>query len=191
MKSLKLLIVGLLFAATNALAQEPVSAEQKAAVKELLEAMNFKQTMSQMIGAMSSQMPQMMDQMIEGAAKDSRLSAEQQAEARKFAKDAQTSAYAEMTDLFKEPQFLQGIEDIMSRAYGKNFSVQEIKAITAFYLSPAGKKLLESQPQVMQQVMPEMMALMSPRVSAIMEKTTKSVVAQVEKKKSVSGTATK
>jgi uncharacterized protein len=191
MKSLKLLIVGLLFAASGAFAQEPVSAEQKAAVKELLDAMNFKQTMSQMIGAMSSQMPQMMDQMIEGASKDSRLSAEQQADARKIAKDAQTSAYAEMTDLFKEPQFLQGIEDIMSRAYGKNFSVEEIKAITAFYLSPAGKKLLQSQPQVMQQVMPEMMALMSPRVSAIMEKTTKSVIAQVEKKKSASGGAPK
>jgi uncharacterized protein len=191
MKSLKLLVVGLLFAATSTFAQEPVSAEQKSAVKELLEAMNFKQTMSQMIGAMSGQMPQMMDQMFDAMAKDSRLTPEQHAEAKKFAKDAQVSASAEMADLFKDPQFLQGIEDIMARAYGKNFSTSEIKAIAAFYVTPVGKKLLESQPQVMQQVMPEMMALMAPRMNTIMEKTAKTVMAQVEKKKSVSGTATK
>ena len=63
MKSLKVVVAGLLLVSCTTMAQTPAEKEQKAAVKELLDAMNFKQIMSQMAGVMAQQMPQMLDQM--------------------------------------------------------------------------------------------------------------------------------
>jgi uncharacterized protein len=181
MKILKSAIVAIAFVGVNAFAQG--SPEQDAAVKEMLEAINFKQTMSQMMGAMSAQMPQMVDQMLDGATKDSKLGDAERAELRKSSKAAQSKAFAEMTAMFQEPEFLQSVESIMGRAYAKNFSVDEIKGITAFYRSPAGAKMLATQPQIMQQTMPEMMSLIAPKMKAIAEKTTKELVASLEMKK--------
>lgn len=181
MKPIKCIIAAIAFVCANTFAQG--SPAEDAAVKELLEAINFKQTMSQMMGAMGAQMPQMMDQMLDGATKNSKLSDVERAEVRKSSKEAQSKAYSEMTAMFQEPEFLQAIEGIMGRAYAKNFSVDEIKGITAFYKSPAGAKLLATQPQIMQQTMPEMMSLIAPRMNAIIEKTTKELVAKVEMRK--------
>ena len=186
MKAIKyVLAVLMLCASAAAFAQAQASAtapvvtpEQKAAVKELLEAMNFKKMMSQMAGAMAQNMPQIMDQMVAGS--DSSMTAEQKAEARKLASKASESAMKAMLDIYNDPQIVQGMEDIMARAYGSNFAVDEIKAITAFYVSPAGKKMLATQPQIMQQSMPEMMALITPRMKEVMGKMVKDIAEQVK-----------
>jgi hypothetical protein len=65
------------------------------------------------------------------------------------------------------------MEDIMGRAYAKRFTLAEIKAITAFYKSEAGKKMLSTGPQLMQEAMPEIMALTSPKINALMQEFTK------------------
>jgi uncharacterized protein len=189
MKFLKCTIAAMAFVGANAFAQG--SPEQDAAVKEMLEAMNFKQTMRQMMGAMGAQMPQMMDQMLGNTAKSAKLSETEVAELNKSAKEAQAKAFAEMNAIFQDPEFLQSFEGIMARAYAANFSVDEIKGITAFYKSPAGAKMLATQPQLMQQTMPEMMSLIAPKMNAIVEKTTKELVAKVEKKKQEAGGAKK
>lgn len=49
------------------------------------------------------------------------------------------------TDL--SPRFSE-IRDEMAKLYATEFSDQDLKAIIAFYRSPAGKKLLEQQPKV-------------------------------------------
>jgi len=66
------------FAQTSATTLIVVAPEQKEAVKELLDAMNFKKMMSQMAGAMAVNMPQMVDQMV--AASDTSMTVEQKAE---------------------------------------------------------------------------------------------------------------
>jgi len=45
------------------------------------------------------------------------------------------------------PRFVE-LTDEIARLYATNFTDQELKAILAFYQSPAGKKLLEQQPKV-------------------------------------------
>ena len=155
-----------------------VTPEQKAAVKELLDAMNFKKMMSQMAAAMAQNMPQMMDQM--ASAIDTSMTAEQKAEARKLATKSSETVTKSVMDIYNDPQIIQGIEDIMARAYGSNFAVEEIKAITMFYSSPAGKKMLATQPQIMQQSMPEIMALTTPRMKEVMEKTAKDIAEQAK-----------
>ncbi len=189
MKAIKyVLAAAIVSASAIVFAQAPTSApaatlavttpEQKAAVKDLLDAMNFKKMMSQMAGAMTQNMPQMMEQMV--AASDTSMTAEQKAEARKLVARASESATKAMIDIYSDPQIVQGMEDIMARAYGSNFAVDEIKAITTFYMSPAGKKMLATQPQIMQQSMPEIMALITPRMKEVMSKMAKDITKQAK-----------
>jgi uncharacterized protein len=181
------------FAQTQAQTPAPapvvVTPEQKAAVKELLDAMNFKKMMSQMAGAMAQNMPQMMDQMV--AASDTSMTAEQKAEARKLAAKSSETMTKSMIEIYNDPQVVQGMEDIMARAYGSNFAVDEIKAITAFYSSPAGRKMLATQPQIMQQSMPEIMNLITPRMKELMSKMAKDIAEQAKEQSKTSAAPAK
>ena len=193
MKTLKLLVAVLSLAAGTVCAQAPaqVDVAQKAAVKELLDAMNFKQMMAQMSGPMMQRMSQMFDQMIEATPSSSKLSPEQKDAARKAAQESAAKSSKAMTELYNDPTVIQAFEDIMARAYAKNFTTAEIKATTAFYTSPAGKKALTIMPQMMQETMPEIMAVIAPRMSAIMESATKEVASQIKKSTDGSNAPTK
>jgi uncharacterized protein len=192
MKVLKMFVAMLAFVGVGALAQVPtvVDGEQKAAVKELLDAMNFKQVLSQMGNMMTQQMPQMMEKMLESAPGMSKMTPDEKVEARKMVQQASSDSLKSVNEIYNDPQIVQGFEDIMARAYAKHFSTAEIRATTAFYVSPAGKKALTIMPQMMQETMPEMMAMMAPRMNAMMEKVAKDVVAQVERKHKAKAAAT-
>jgi hypothetical protein len=60
-------------------------------------------------------------------------------------KDLNEIAAKMRTDL--QPRFAE-ITDEVARQYASHFSEQELKDILAFYESPAGKKLLQEQPKV-------------------------------------------
>ena len=187
MKAIKNVLVAALFCAsfvTNS--QTPLASgtapaaatpEQKAAVKELLVAMNFKKMMSQTAAALLQSMPQIMEQMFLAS---ETMSVEQKAEAIKLEAKSRDDTTKSMIEVYNDPQIVQGMEDIMARFYGSNFQVDEIKAITSFYNSPVGKKMLVTQPQFMQQVMPEIMSLITPRMQALMGKKAKDIAAQAE-----------
>ena len=189
MKTLRLVIAMLAFATCTVWAQAPIDAEQKVAVRELLDAINFKQVMAQMGGAMTLQMPQMLDQMLDGFLSGGQLTPEQRADARKLAQKSSANMGKQMQEMYSDPEFIQGFEDVMARAYAKYFTTSEIKATTAFYTNASGKKALTIMPQMMQETMPEMMALMAPRMKVMMEKMAKDVVAQVENDKKTKGEA--
>ncbi len=185
MKAIKyVLVTAMLGAGAAAFAQTPTTTptaatlEQKAAVKELLDAMDFKKMMSQMAGAMAQNLPQIMDQMV--IASDTSMTIEQKAEARNLAAKSSDTLMKSMVGIYNDPLIIQGMEDIMARAYGSNFAVDEIKAITMFYSSPAGKKMLATQPQIMQQSMPEIMALITPRMKEVMGKMAKEIAEQAK-----------
>jgi hypothetical protein len=182
MKTLKaalIVLAGTFFATAVAFAQVPApaakaevpSAEVKAAVAEMLEAINFRQTMIQMSATMTQSMPQMFEQ------SSSRMfeklpPAEQKAAKEKFAASAQGAMEKAMA-IYRDPEILKGMEDIMGRAYTKRFTLAEIKSITAFYKSDAGKKMLSAGPQLMKEAMPEIVALTAPKTNALMQEFTK------------------
>ena len=62
-----------------------------------------------------------------------------------LAKDLNEVAAKMRTDL--QPRFNE-LNDEVARLYATNFTEQELKDILAFYQSPAGKKLLVTQPKV-------------------------------------------
>ncbi|MEP7156107.1 MAG: DUF2059 domain-containing protein [Betaproteobacteria bacterium] len=189
MKSLKLIAATLALVTSSAFAQA-VAPEQKAAIKDLLEALNFKFMMSQMSAMMSQGMPQMLDQMVEGLSSGGKLTPEQTAEARAIAAASREESARQMTEMFADPTIMQGMEDIVAENYARHFSTIEIKAITAFYVSPAGKKVLALTPQIMSETMPKIVAVMQPRMKAMMEKKAAEFVAKAGKGKQPQGAAT-
>jgi hypothetical protein len=183
-RTLRLTVAAMAFVACAVQAQVPatVDAEQKTAVKELLDVMNFKERMTQMGSMMTMQMPKLLDQMMEGSSDKNQFSADQKIQARKLAQESSTNSARQISEIYNDPQFVQQFEDIMARAYAKHFTTAEIRATTAFYASPVGKKALTIMPQMMQETMPEIIGVMAPRMNAVMEKMAKDVIARVEKK---------
>ncbi len=163
-----------------ALAQTPAEAEQRAAIKELLDVINFKQMFKQMNEAMRQQMPQMIAGMMEGAVKSSKLPPEKRGEALRLAREMQDGALDKMLAVYNDPEVVRAMEDTMARAYARHFTTEEIRATTAFYRSPAGAKALTLTPKIMQETMPEIMSVISPKLQAIMEGVVKDAVARAE-----------
>ncbi len=157
------------------------SVEKKAAIAEMLVAINFKQMMSQMGSGMTQAVPQAIAQITTQLSMT--LAPEEQAKIRDEAKASMATAMQEVGALYNDPDIVRGMEDIMARAYNKQFSIAEIKHITTFYKSDAGKKMLTTAPQLMQETMPELMALIAPKMNEIIANTAKKAVAKGETKK--------
>ncbi|MBI3716527.1 MAG: DUF2059 domain-containing protein [Betaproteobacteria bacterium] len=158
-----------------------VNEEQRTAINELLTAMNFKKTMSQMSSAMSQAMPQMLDQTLDSIAKTNPQMTPQKKEAmHKLALESRAKVQQELADMYSDPLVVRSLEDAMGRAYAKRFSTPEIRKITAFYNSAEGQKMLNYLPEIMRESMPEIMQTLSPRMTKMIEKTAKEVAARVE-----------
>jgi len=154
--------------------QEPQSPELKAAVTEMLDAINFRQMMNQMSVAMAQSTPQMVEQ-LSSRMLEKLPPAEQKVAKEKAAVAAKAGAERAMA-LYRDPEIIKGMEDIMVRAYARRFSLVEIKSITAFYRSDAGKKMMSATPQMMQEMMPEIAALTSPKMNALMDELMKTAM---------------
>ncbi len=171
----------MLLASFTAWSQTPPSAtspELKAALLEMMDAINLKQAMNQMAVAMTQSMPQMMARSTEQVV--AKLPTDQQEKARASAKKSMETAMSGVSTMYNDPVIVQGMEEIMTRAYARRFTLAEIRSITSFYQNDAGKKMLTSAPQLMQDTAPEIMALMSPRMSTMIEKITKEVAESVK-----------
>ena len=125
MKTFKYFLATLAVVSSVVSAQAPASvdAEQRAAVKELLEAMNFKQMMSQISGPMMQQMRQLNEDMVEKSSSRSNLTPGQVDELRSAARESSAKSFKAMTDLYNDPQFVESFEGIMARAYARNAMV--------------------------------------------------------------------
>lgn len=124
-------------------------ADKKAAIKELLDTMNLKAMVPQMVMMVQMQMGQMlpaaMMQRIDG---DKKLSDEEKAK-RKAKLQAEFPKIGESlrTDMAKI-DFGGIIEDSIYTIYGKHFEAKEIRDVTAFYRTPTGQKMLKLTPQI-------------------------------------------
>jgi uncharacterized protein len=165
-------------AAANAPATPAPSAEQTAAAKELLKAMDFRKQMRQMMSGMMQSMPQAMEQMTMQSAM--KLPPEQQAAAMAAAREGMQNSMKRMTGLFDDDKMMGEIETVTAKTYAKTFTTVELKDLTKFYASPTGKKLMDRQPALMQESMPELMGIMQPRMMKIINELTEEAVAKAK-----------
>lgn len=142
----------------------PVSAETKAAVRELLDATNFKSNLKQMQMMMAQNLPNVLDQMLKN---DPRIDTKRAEEAKQKFVESRVRVLAGFDAIYADPEVLGGLEGLMASAYAKHFSLDELRAVAAFYRTSAGKKSLSLSSTIVLETMPQFMALVGPRIEKL------------------------
>jgi len=172
---MKKIVVALI--ASFALAQGACAADaaapapaNTAAVRELLDAMNYRATWKASMDQMSKALPNMMRQQGEAAIKaDPNLSDAQRQEKLKQM-EAELPKVAEvLRGVMSDPAVMAEIESEMVALYSRHFTTAELKQIAAYYRTPVGIKSLQVMPQVMAESMAISQRVTGPRIQKAME----------------------
>jgi hypothetical protein len=142
-----------------------------AAARALFESMNYRQSMQQMMERMSQSAMQSMRPMMEAAAgQDKRLSEAQ----RKMMLDKIDSKLPQLTQLMTEfmgdPALINQMLEAAIPIYARNFTVDELHQLAAFYATPVGKKMMAMMPKLAGESMQTSQQLMAGRMQLMMEK---------------------
>jgi hypothetical protein len=165
-KTLVTLLLCLALCATG-LAQNPADQPAtKADVDRYLDAIHSHEMMGQMVVAMSKPIQKMLHEQYEKN-KD-RLPADFEARTSK-----------EMEDMLKDIPWDDMLE-AMVPAYQKHFTKGDMDALTAFYSSPAGQKVMREMPSLMADSMEIMMPIMNKHVEKVARRLQEEVLATVK-----------
>ena len=150
-------------------AAAPIDPATAQAVRELFKVMKLDTMMSNAFGQMIKNMPSMIRQMaVPQIEKNTKLTPEQKkAELAKMEK-AIPEAVARMNALLGDPSLMTEMMDATVPVYARNFSIDEIGQIAAFYKNGAGAKMLALTPQLMGEAMQISQKIMMPRISKLM-----------------------
>lgn len=162
------------FAADAAPAPAP-DAASASAVRELLDAMNYRTLWKASMDQMTKAMPGMMRQQAEAALNaDTRLTDAQRKE--RIAKvEAEMPKFAAvMGSVMSDPGLMVEMEGEMITLYTRYFTADELKQIAAYYRTPLGAKSLQLMPQVMTESMAIGQRVTMPRIQKAMEQFRKS-----------------
>ncbi len=152
----------------------PVTPEQRAAIKELLDAMNTRDALTKAYGAISQSLaPRMAEAMNRQIEVNASLSADQKQKMRQNIGPAFDSTVREAMGVVTAPKLVDETMDKMIPIYAKYFTLPEVKQLTAFYRTPLGNKTLSTMAQANNEALQAGAAIFSPRISAIMDKTMK------------------
>ncbi len=175
----------------SARAQSPAAVQadphKEAAVKELLSALNFSRMMRDateaMKGLLGAQLPQMADYVI---AADQRVPQEQKAKLRAQVQGQMKSMTprleSQLSEMLNNKEYLADNEAAMTAFYLNNFTLAEIRELTAFHRTPTGQKASRLTPQAMNEVMKTVMPKWSPRWQQQMVSFVQAEIAQMQPK---------
>ena len=83
---------------------------------------------------------------------------------------------ASMQKLFNDSAMLDELERETTAIYARNYSVDEMRQLLAFYRSPIGAKMLSTMPKVMQESMVASQKIIMPRIGKMVEEMTANIV---------------
>jgi hypothetical protein len=157
--------------AQSAAAPDPDSA---AAVKDLLVAMNYRESMRQTIAQVQSNLPSMMLQTTENVIRSNQTMTEaQKQEALEKAKRDIPLAVGSVKSAFSDPALMDEIAAEMVPLYARHFSAAEIRQLAAFYRTPVGAKMVAVMPQIAGESMQISQKVLLPRIHAAVQKVVK------------------
>jgi hypothetical protein len=155
------------FAADAAPAPAPANA---AAVRELMDAMNYRTMWKASMDQMSKTMPNMMRGQMEAAIKaDTSLSEAQRLDKLLKMEAELPKMAAVLGNVFNDPGLMDDMEVEMIALYSRHFTVDELKQIAAYYRTPVGTKSMQLMPQVMAESMAIGQRVTMPRIQKAME----------------------
>jgi len=152
MKRLLVLVTFCLVFAVSGVAQQaqpagPDAPATKEDVEAYLQAIHYHEMMANMLEAMAKPMHDMMHQ-------------EYLKDKDRLPPDFEERTTKEMNDLWKNMPFDEMMQ-AMVPAYEKHLTKGDLQAMTAFYSSPAGQKLLMQMPAIMSEGMQDVMPIIS------------------------------
>jgi len=154
-------------ATTAATAASP---QANAAVKELLDAMDVRKMMTASFAEMEKALPQMMRAQLTAV-----INADPGADAQKkkaaLAKVEQVLPVASqaINRMFKDPALIDEMMVDIAPLYANNYTVAELKELTAFYRTPLGRKMLALSPRLSAESMAIGQRIVAPRLNGLMQ----------------------
>ena len=153
-----------------ALAAPGVDPQAATAVKAMFNAMEMRKNMNAMYAQMQQAMPAMMRQQLGGMIQaDPKMSAQQKQEALAKVEQALPHMSQSLAKVFSDPTLVDAMMDEMVPLYAGNYTVAEIKEMTAFYQSPVGRKMMALTPKLATEGMAAAQRVMMPRVGKLMQ----------------------
>ncbi|MDH5822469.1 DUF2059 domain-containing protein [Luteimonas sp. RD2P54] len=146
-----LALMALLLTAPLAFAQQPSEAQ----VDRLLEVMRARQTVETMLPQVQASQQQMVAQLTAGE----ELGKEERARL--------DAVVARSNQRIAETLTWDKLEPLYSDIYAQTFSPEDVDAMIEFYASPAGQKLLDKMPQLMQNTMVAVQQLVMPMLQQL------------------------
>ena len=139
------------------------------AARELFDSMNYRQSMQEMMRQMSQSAMQSMRPMMEAAtSQDKRLSEAQ----RKQMLDKIDAKMPQLNQMMMESMGDPAlVDELLAQAipiYARNFTVDELHQLAAFYATPVGKKMMAVMPKLASESMASSQQLMAQRMQPMM-----------------------
>lgn len=157
-------------AQTPAPAAATISPEANAAVKQLMDAMEVRKMMVASFTEMEKAMPQMMRAQITAVVgADPRLDAEKRKEALAKVEELLPAMTQAIGRVFRDPTLVDEMMAEIAPLYARNYTVAELKELTAFYRTPLGKKMLALTPRLTAESMALGQKVVTPRLQGLMQ----------------------
>ena len=148
-----------------AAAQQP-----DAATTALLEAMDTRKMLVASFAEMQKTLPDMMRaQVVAVINADPSLSPDKRKEALAKLEQMLPGAMAAMQRTFSDPALIDEMLKEIAPLYTQNYSVAELKELTAFYRTPLGRKMLALTPRLSAESMAIGQRIVAPRLSGMMQ----------------------
>jgi hypothetical protein len=174
MKCHRIFVVAIVFLATTLFAQQPQPSPDTPAAKEdiqhLFEVMQIHQQMRQVMDAMMKQQSAMMHETLKR--RYPQTSAEKIARADRLISEA------------TKDMPMDAMLDDMIPIYQRHFSKTDIDAMTTFYASPTGQKMMQEMPALTTESMQASYARMQKQMDAMMQRAEQIMKEDQEKPKS-------
>lgn len=137
-------------AATAPVVSAPVDADKRAAINDLLAAIDANKLASAIGNSAQMQAKQLVPAILSDALTENKTLTDKQKQAAvpNLQKNSVPKLVEQAGQVFAQPSFRDDALRAQFDAYAKYYSTQEIKDLTSFYKSPAGRKFIEVQDQV-------------------------------------------
>jgi uncharacterized protein len=159
------------FAQTPARTVAQLDPTTATAVRDLMDAMKSRDVMQMSFSHMQQNLPHLMLQGVTaGINANADLTAAQKKEAIARAAKALPDAADAFARILDDPTLMDELIAETMPLYAKHFNVDELRAMTSFYRSPLGMKMLQTMPPLMSESVQISQRVVTPRMMAMMEK---------------------
>ena len=172
-----------IFGCGAAFAQQTISPEKQALIKELLEVSGGQKGANDMVDTMITfqerEAPKMISSLIES---DKNLAPAQKNELRRSIDDSAKRVTKRIREFLARMNFGQMIEDVSYPLYDANFTENELRDMIAFYRTSTGQKVITVAPKLAMEAMMAFAEKFAPKMEEFMKETTASELALLKEK---------